>query len=262
MKKYSHLTDYMDSLRRQGKYLLLKDEATQALGVSDNALQNSISRLFKKGKIAYLKKGLYQIIPIEHEDAGSLPPEWIIDELMAHLDVPYYVGLLSAAAFYGATHQAPQIFQVVCQKAIPALTLGNFKICFYVSKDMSSIPIQEVKTPTGYMKVSTPEGTAFDLMRYPHQSEHLNHVAIVLNELAECMDAQRLTSIALKLSPYYSQRLGYLLDTLGHQALTEPLHQFISQKGLKYIPLRPDSPAQKAEKNKKWHILVNEKIKT
>jgi len=252
----------MDNLRRQGKYLLLKKEAIQELGVSDNALQKSISRLSKKGKIAYIKKGLYQIIPVEHDYAGSLPPEWIIDDLMAHLDVPYYVGLLSAAALHGAARQAPQTFQVVCQKTIPDLTLGRFKICFYVSKDMSVIPTQEMKTPAGSMKISTPEGTAFDLMRYLHQSGGIKHVAAVLNKLVESMDTQRLAAIAPRLSPYYSQRLGYLLDTLGYQDLTEPLHQFISHKGLKYIPLRPDNPPQEAEKNKKWHILVNEKIGT
>jgi predicted transcriptional regulator of viral defense system len=260
MEQYSRLIDYMDGLRKQGKYLLFNQEATQVLGISDNALRNSISRLSKKGKIAYIKKGLYQVIPIEHEDVGSLPPEWIIDELMAHLDVPYYVGLLSAASLHGAAHPAPQIFQVMCQKTIPALTLGHFKICFYVSKDMSSIPTQEVKTPAGSMKVSTPEGTAFDLMRYPHQAGHLNHVVTVLNELAESMDEQRLAAIAPKLSSYYSQRLGYLLDSLGHQALTEPLYKLISHTGLKYIPLKTDSPIQEAEKNKKWHVLVNEKI--
>src|SRR3990167_3941659 len=146
MKSYSCLMDYIEGLRKQGKYLFLKKEAAQTLGISDNALQNSIWRLSKKGKVTYLKKGLYQIIPVEYESAGSLPPEWILHDLMAHLGVRYYIGLLSAAAFHGAAHQAPQIFQVICQKQIPRLTLGGIKICFYGSKDFDVIPTQDLKT--------------------------------------------------------------------------------------------------------------------
>ena len=104
--------DYIESQRKQGKYLFLKEEAAKTLGVSENAVQKSIARLSEKGKVGYLKKGLYQIIPVEYESTGSLPPEWIIHDLMARLGIPYYIGLLSAAALHGAAHQAPQIFQV------------------------------------------------------------------------------------------------------------------------------------------------------
>lgn len=260
MKKHSYLIDYIETLRKQGKYLFLKSDAIKALHISENALQKSITRLSKKGKIAYLKKGLYQIIPVEYESTGSLPPEWIIHDLMTHLGIPYYIGLLSAAALHGAAHQAPQIFQVICQKKIPDLTLGKLKLCFYASKDFSAIPTQDIKTPAGYVKVSTPEGTAFDFMRYLHQSGHLNHVATLLSELAEEIDAQKLSFVAQKVSFRYSQRLGYLLDHLGYSSLTDPLYQFVSHKKLRYIPLRPDSSAQNAERNSRWCIFVNENI--
>lgn len=260
MKSYSYLIKYVEDLRKQGKYLFLKNDAVQALSVTDNALQKSISRLIKKRKIAYLKKGLYQIIPVEYESSGSLPVEWIINNLMSHLGIPYYVGLLSAAAFHGASHQATQVFQIICPKQIPDLNLGVFKICFYRSKELATIPTQELKTPAGYIKVSTPEGSAFDLIRYFHQAGHLNHVATALSELAETINANKLPPIAANLSLRYAQRLGYLLDLLGYESLTKPLYHFIEHKHPRYIPLRPDSPIQNAEKNKKWHIIINEKI--
>ena len=214
MKKHSYLLPYIEELRKQGRYLFIKKDALQTLNVSKNALQLSITRLCKKGKLGYIKKGLYQIIPIEYESIGSLPPEWIINDLMIHLGIPYYIGLLSAAALHGAAHQAPQIFQVICQKKIPDLILGKIKIFFYESKDFFTIPTQDLKTPAGYVKVSTPEGTAFDLIRYYHQSGHLNHVATILSELSEVMNPKKLPLIAQKLALCYSQRLGYLLDIL------------------------------------------------
>ena len=99
-------------------------------------------------------------------------------------------------------------------------------------------------------------------MRYLHQSGHLNHVATILSELGDRIDEEKLLIVGQKLSLRYSQRLGYLLDLLGHKSLTKSLHQLVSDKNLIYIPLRADSGAQDAEKNTKWHILVNEKVES
>ena len=42
-----------------------------------------------------------------------IPADWFIAELMQFLDLPYYVGVLSAAALHGAAHQQAQEFHVV-----------------------------------------------------------------------------------------------------------------------------------------------------
>jgi len=181
-------------------------------------------------------------------------------DLMAHLQVPYYIGLLTAASFHGASHQAPQVFQVICKRIIPDILTESLNIRFYYSKDLSVIPTQDLKTPAGYVKVSTPEGTALDLLRYLHQSGHLNHVTTILTELADSMDPQKLAQASERLSIRYAQRLGYILDYLGYDAVAEPLHNLVMEKMMRYIPLRPDSPAQGTEKNTKWHILINEEI--
>lgn len=262
MKKKSRLIDYVQELRKKGRYLFLKEEAAQALGLTNTATLNSIHRLAKKGKIAHLKKGLYQIITEEYANDGSLPPEWFIDDLMAHLQVPYYVSLLTAASLHGSSHQAPQIFQVICGKVIPPLTVGFLKIVFYYSKDMTNIPTQKIKVPSGYMNVSTPEGTAFDLMRYLHQSGHLNHVATVLSELTEVMNGDKLALVGNQLSVRYGQRLGYILDALGFEKLTRPLYEVISKKPQIYIPLRSDTDNEITDKNQKWRINVNEALET
>lgn len=262
MKDQIRLIDYIQNLRKKGQYLFLKEEAGQALGLTNTAILNSIHRLSKKNKVAHLKKGLYQIITEEYANDGSLPPEWFINDLMTHLQTPYYVGLLTAASLHGSSHHAPQIFQVVCGKVIPSLTVGSIKIVFYYSTDMATIPTQKIKVPSGYMIVSTPEGTAFDLMRYLHQSGHLNHVSTVLSELSAVIDAHRIAQVGNQLSVRYGQRLGYILDTLGFETLTRPLHKIVSKKSPPYIPLRSDVDNEIIEKNQKWHIRVNETLET
>ena len=44
---------------------------------------------------------------------GVLPGELFIDPMMRALGRNYYVSLLTAAAMHGASHQAPQAFQVM-----------------------------------------------------------------------------------------------------------------------------------------------------
>ena len=49
---------------------------------------------------------------------------------MAHLNQPYYVALLSAAAYHGAAHQKPQVFQVMIPKARRGLECGGVRVDF------------------------------------------------------------------------------------------------------------------------------------
>jgi len=259
-KQINHLEEYIQSRRRKGGYMLFKEDAIKSMKVSENAFYCSISRLAKKRAIAHIKKGLYAIVPPEYFYRGTIPPKWFIDDLMKHLKQPYYIGLLSAAALHGSAHQAPQVLQVITDKKIRPLRNKFFHITFHCSKNMSLIPVQDIKTPTGYIKVSTPEGTAFDLLRYMHQSGNLNHVALVLSELAETIQGNEIVKVGKRQPIIYCQRLGYLLDTLGHSSLTQTLYTLLQSQKLNFIFLRPDSSSKEFEKNLKWRILVNEKI--
>src|SRR5207253_1132092 len=81
-----------------------------------------------------------------------------------------------------------------------------------------------VKTPTGEMRVSTPEATALDLVRYPEHCGGLSNVATVLQELAERLDGGELVRIAEADGEVaYAQRLGYLLDRVGRQEVARAL---------------------------------------
>jgi hypothetical protein len=58
-------------------------------------------------------RSFHVVLPLE--DRGTGTPSWrlFLDPLMAHLQMPYYVGLLTAASIHGATPQAAQVVQVV-----------------------------------------------------------------------------------------------------------------------------------------------------
>ena len=101
------LKSYIDTLASTGKYFFTLDEALTSLGITRSALNSSLRRLKAKNEIASPIKGFFMIIPPEYRSLEALPPEEFIDDLMRYLNLSYYVGLQSAAQYYGAAHQKP-----------------------------------------------------------------------------------------------------------------------------------------------------------
>lgn len=119
---------------------------------------------------------------------------------MERLSVAHYAGLLTAARYHGAAHQQPQPFQVVVPKNRPSIRCGRVVVDFVARRNAGEMPTGQVNTPRGYLRVSSPEATAFDLVGYPDRCGGLDNVATVLAGLAEKLDAQRLVELG-PLSP-------------------------------------------------------------
>ena len=243
-----------------GRYSLTTEEAVSALGSSTVATRAALRRLRQKGELAMPYKGFYVIVPPEFRNIGCLPAGHFIPYLMNHLGEKYYAGLLSAAEYNGAAHQRPQVFQVVVAKNKPAIICGQVRVEFIARKNMEKIPTLDVKTPRGYLKISTPAATAFDLVGYPHHAAGLDNVATILSELAEKLDGDELRRIA-ELSPIaWTQRLGYLLELVGAQDKTESLAEYIAQKKPVVVPLVRSQPCRGIGSLKRWRMIVNTKV--
>jgi predicted transcriptional regulator of viral defense system len=107
------LPDYIDTLQSQGQYWFLRHRAMSDVNLSSDAFKLAAYRLIKKTRIQRIRGEFYVIIPLEYRSVGCLPAPWFIDDLMQYCRSDYYVGLLSAAALYGAAHQQPMTFQVI-----------------------------------------------------------------------------------------------------------------------------------------------------
>lgn len=176
--------NYVEELQAQGRLVFTSDEAQKKLGETPNAFIKASLILIRDEKLFRPVNGFYVIIPGEYRRAKSVPAEWYIDALMKFHGLLYYVGCLSAAALHGAAHQAPHGLQVITTKPLRPITKHRTRIRFLTKKDLSDTPVQNVKTHTGYFKVSSPEATAFDLIRYYRRVGYLNNVATILTELS------------------------------------------------------------------------------
>jgi predicted transcriptional regulator of viral defense system len=205
-------------------------------------------------------RSFHVVVPPKYRRLGCLPAEHFIDQLMEYLGEPYYVALLSAAERHGAAHQRPQPLQVMVSKNRPQVDCGQVRVLFIARGDLERMPVSTFKTPRGYIKYSTPEVTALELVGYPQHAGGLNNVATVLEELCEELDGEKLVEAA-GLSPIgWSQRLGYLLELTGAAELAETLLPFVNENANSYIPLRRSENVAGATRDPRWKVIVNVEV--
>ncbi|MEJ1967072.1 MAG: type IV toxin-antitoxin system AbiEi family antitoxin [Rhizomicrobium sp.] len=264
-KPHSSLATYLTTLQSEGRITFTRAEAITALGITEAAFLKAAARQQKRHLLLNPRQGFYVAVPPQFLSWGAPPPPWYIDALMRHEGRQYYVGLLKAAELYGATHHAVMEFQVVIDRQLPKIRAGRSWITFHFRKNLESLRdgIVERKTDTGTMKVSSPELTALDLLRYVHAAGGIDAVATVLTDLAGKIDGDRLAALAAHFDRAPVQRLGYLLDRLGHADRVQALHDRLpATKSVRWVSLEPPKrdfrapAATPVERNERWRVTV------
>ena len=127
---------------------------------------------------------------------------------------------------------------------------------FFTSKFMANAAVADVKTPTGTMRVSTPETTAIDLVRFSKAAGYLDNVATVISELASSLDAKKLLKAAKLVGDIpNAQRLGYILDHVRARKAAIPLREWIDRQSPSCVPLRTGRNG--GTEDRRWHVLVD-----
>jgi len=255
--RHQRPADYVDTLAQRGRYYFTVEQLQEALGVSAPAARNALKRLAARNRVASPARGLYVVIPPEYRALGCLPAEQFIPALMAREGKPYYVGLLSAAQYYGAAHHRPQEFQVFLEKNRRPIACGAVRVAFIACKRLKNVPTRLFNSPRGEVRVSTPEATAIDLVGYPGHAGGLDQVATVIAELAEDIDAGLLVKAAETAPLPWLQRLGYLLELESGAEKTRPLARFVASHARDYTLLSPGTEAQTAPRDKRWKLVIN-----
>ena len=259
-KNPGSLNNWVDELQRSGRYTFTRDSAERSLGLAEASLDKALQRLCNQGRIIRPRKGFYVIVPLEYSPAGTVPPEWFINDLMSFIGTPYYVGCLSAAAIYGAAHQRPQELQVVVPSHVRMINIKAVRIRFLRFAGMSEALTQPCRTHTGDYPVSTAEWTAIDLIRFQKHYGSLDAVATIFAELGESLDENRLLLAAKREScKAHLQRLGWMLEFAGFQALAAPLQEYIMSRDPSFVPLNAALKRRNGSYDNRWRIVVNEK---
>lgn len=240
-----------------GRHHFTTEDLVRAGGGSLPSVQAMLRRLRNAGAVATPHRGFHVVVPPEYRVLGCLPPEQFLPQLMEHLRAFYYVGLLSAARYHGAAHQQPQVFQAAVSLSRPPISCGKVRVDFFARANAAAMPTRDLVTPRGYLRVSSPEGTAFDLVGYMHHAGGIDNVATVLQELTDVLDPERLASVAALSPVAWAQRLGYLLEHVGAGKLAGLLRKFVRREAREYRSLVPGPADPAGQRSADWRLLLN-----
>ncbi|MBT3982851.1 MAG: hypothetical protein HOE90_15940 [Bacteriovoracaceae bacterium] len=267
IKNTLRLSDYLDEIISQGRHYFTVDELRQAgLTIQEKSISVSLSRLAKKGRIRMLRRGFGIVLGPE---SSELHPSYFLDAMMKFIGREYYIGLLSAAAHWGASHQASMAYQVITDKVVSSITFKRGRIEF-VTKG-TTFPekcVDRVASVGGYYLISSPELTAIDLVRFPQVCGYFNNVATVLSDLAEKWDGRKMISLCHdpKIPNVTLQRLGYMLDKiLGYEKEAEYIFSPLEKR--KYTPamlssIKDDKKIKRSKfkYDEKWKLYINTQV--
>lgn len=265
-KIYNYLKDYIGFVQSNGRlYFNFEEIKREYPNHSKAALKLSLNRLSSKQIVISVYKSFYVIIPPEYRQRKIIPPELFIDQLFSYLERPYYVGLLSAAALHGASHQQVMEYYVFIDKpAIRATNVEGLKINYVVKNSVAVQGIEKRKTEAGYINISNSELTAIDLIAYQHRIGGLNRASTVLYELSESMSPAKLNQVLNESIPFsVLQRLGYILQFVLHKGeLAIIIKNYLADKKIFRIPLKPGNKKVGFKVNEDWKVIENFKIET
>ena len=232
---------------------------------SEQILQNELYRLCSNKTIASVYRGFYVIIPVQYVLRGSVPATFYIDQLMAYLNKPYYVCMLSAAELLGAAHQRPQQFSVMT--TFPkrrVVSTRNVIIDWFYREGLPEDALITKNTETGTIRISNPLLTAADLVQYQQHVGGLSRVETILEELSEQINIKsQFASLASFVKKVTWQRLGYILEhVVEENELADELYEQIRNLpgSLMYMPLSTSAEDNTSERNSRWKININVQI--
>jgi len=246
-----------DWLLARGKSSLTTAQAAQLMGVPADHVR---ARLGSRGtEFTSPARGLWIPVPPEYRLWGAPEGIEIVDLMMAHLGVDYYVGWLTAAAIHGSSHHAPQAFQAATSRRVVDRTVGRTVFRFRVRSGIPALPVIGWPTRSGSARVSAREVTALDVASDIRFSGGLNNAATVLVELAEDgLELPLLADIAARFPVAAVRRIGWIIEEIGGQDATK-LRDAALDRNLTPSLLHPSMPVR-GPVNQRWRIRVNSEV--
>lgn len=196
-------------------------------------------------------------VPPEFRTWGAPPGMEIIDMMMRHLRVGYYVGWLSAAALHGASHQAPQVFQVAVDRQVRDRSVGRTRFSF-AQRNVEAVPTISHPTREGTAQVSTIAATMLDIADDLHRAAGLDNAATVIVELSEdpTFDPADLIGLSTTFPAAATRRVGWILSRFTDRDDLAPLRDVAPGLAVSPSHLDPHSTVR-GSMDDDWMLMIN-----
>ena len=238
-------------------------EVREATGLPPNTLATELRRQVSCGRITIPYRGFYVIVPPQYALKRIVPPTYYIHELMKSVRKPYYVCLLSAAAFHGASHQRAMQTQIMTVAPRIKPSGMNKLLDWNYRQQIPEELLLSRNAEMGVVLYSNAELTAVDLVQFAGHVGGLQRAATVLSELAESMEMDRMEKVFPYTTAATLQRFGYLLEfILEEQEKADVFFEKfnVSWPHPKKILLSNAAPGNPTAAANRWHVAGNIEI--
>lgn len=250
----------IEKMESEGRRAFTIEEAMDRL---DSGRRNALAilgSLVRSKRIISPTDGLYALWHPSERKWG-IHPLPILDILMKYRKCPYYVGLLSAADYYGAAHHKPQVLQVIIPKQITLRKAKELAVSFHVCTKFSSEGLLSLNVQGEKTMFSSPERTVLDILYFESVCGGFKNVCLVVRDLMPKLNAENLKKVIEKY-PFSSsiQRLGYMLEYFNADKKNlNTLIKWAKEGRLPNIALSARLP-KKGKFHPIWHVIENAKI--
>lgn len=239
------------------------EEVKEATGLSARSVVTELQRQVAHGRITIPYRGFYVVVPPQYALKGIVPPTYYIHELMKSVGKPYYVCLLSAAAFHGAAHQRAMQTQVMTVAPRIKPSGMNKQLDWNYRQQIPPELLLSRNTEMGVVLYSNAELTAVDLVQFTAHVGGFQRASTVLSELVDAMDMSKMESVFPYTTSATLQRLGYLLEyVLGEEEKADVLYGLLkaSYPNLKKVLLSNSAMVNNDAESNRWHVNGNIEI--
>jgi len=238
-----------------GRFSFSTAEFEEKCGLSSLAAKGRLRRL--RPRVSGVSRGYLLVVPPEFRSQGAPPVEAWLDDYFRWLGHPYYVALQSAAGIHGSNPQAIQMVQVMTDRPRREVVVGRLRLRFFVKRQMERTPVQEVPATYAPLRVSTSAATALDLVKYAPRIGGIGRAAETLAPLLSKIRASELRRLLdLEGEVSTAQRLGYIIEKLGHEKLAGTIHAWLPVS-LPWISLTGTQQGRcsDAVRSPRWHVF-------
>lgn len=251
---------FIDACLSRGKVAFPLVELMGTTGLSAIAAKYQLLRLGERVIRVSPRQPFYLIVTPEHRVIGAPPVVCWLEDYFVWLGCPYYVALQSAASLFGSNPQALQVTQVMIEHPHRPLQVGRVQVRFFVKRGIERTPSQQIARSPAPLRVSTPEATVFDLIRYAASIGGVERSAETIRPLLPLCRARELKRVLNAENELATtQRLGYIFDLLGAYRMGEVVRVWLPSKLMPtpLIPCRGDYKTSAVVA--RWQVFNNSK---
>jgi predicted transcriptional regulator of viral defense system len=254
------ISEYIRSLQSYEVYGFSYDDVLKNCIAPEITLRKELQRLIKKNLIQNLRKGFYVIIPAKYQNVSKIPIQLYVETLFSSIQKDYYLGLYSAAALHGASHQQIQKDYIIHKpSAMRDIDKGNFSIKFFQTTNWPKKNIVQKKSDAGLFNVSSPALTLADFLHFQNKLGGINRMLAIIEELSETIHLNDIIEL-ISWYPHVNtfQRMGFLLEQFEvDDKILNAIQKHLDTQKVYSMLLSPIKNEKAGSANNRWKIDIN-----